>query len=259
MYLTICSVVKNELFFLREFLEFHILQGVEHFFITDNGSTDGTIEILEDYKRRGLVTYIIDKQSPIQFVAYNYWLNYVKGLRSVPYWMAFIDVDEFLYCGEQGILEDVILNYEGASSVAVHWVLYGSKESPGELVIERFQHRAKEVNHHVKAIVQPKWTKEVGRNPHHFILDSGYTVDENKYDVSDKFGVIENGTANRLRINHYHIKSWPEYLERKSTKPDPGTNRFIQDIKGTFDAHDVNEVHDASAAYWASDVKRKLE
>jgi len=258
MYLAICAVVKNEFFYLREWIEFGLLQGVEQFFITDNGSTDGTLDILEEYARKGLVTYTSDERSPIQFVAYNFWLGCFKDSQDPPHWVAFLDADEYLHSPGGARVADILPNYEDAAAVAVHWVLYGSKESEGSLVTERFQHRAKEVNQHTKVIVKPSKTSEVGKNPHYFLVD-GKTTDENGDVLRNFYGLKKEGTADILRIAHFHIKSWPEYLERKSTKPDPGTNRFIQDIKGTFDAHDVNEMFDPSAACWAEAVKKSIE
>jgi hypothetical protein len=55
-FLAMAAIVKNEGRYLREWIEFHRLMGVEHFYIYDNGSTDNTPEILEPYVRTGLVT-----------------------------------------------------------------------------------------------------------------------------------------------------------------------------------------------------------
>lgn len=44
--------MKNEKPYLKEWLEYHLLQGVEHFYLCDNGSTDGTDAYLEPYGRQ---------------------------------------------------------------------------------------------------------------------------------------------------------------------------------------------------------------
>ena len=46
-YLTISAIMKNEGPYLKEWLEFHHMVGVEHFFLYDNNSDDKTREILE--------------------------------------------------------------------------------------------------------------------------------------------------------------------------------------------------------------------
>jgi len=54
--LAICVRLKNEALYLREWIEFHRIAGVGHFHIFDDGSTDGTIEVLRPYVEHGIVT-----------------------------------------------------------------------------------------------------------------------------------------------------------------------------------------------------------
>ena len=55
-YLSVCAIYKNEARYLAEWIEFHLLAGVEHFFLYDNDSTDDHREVLAPYMRAGLVT-----------------------------------------------------------------------------------------------------------------------------------------------------------------------------------------------------------
>jgi hypothetical protein len=52
--------LKNEALYLREWIEFHRLAGVGHFHVFDDGSTDGTIDVLKPYVERGLITLQVD-------------------------------------------------------------------------------------------------------------------------------------------------------------------------------------------------------
>lgn len=38
--LAVCAIFKDEAAYLREWLDFHLLMGVEHFYLYDNGSSD---------------------------------------------------------------------------------------------------------------------------------------------------------------------------------------------------------------------------
>lgn len=55
--LSVASIIKNEPDIL-EWIEYHRLVGVEHFYIYDNESTDGLKEKLSKYIDAGIVTYI---------------------------------------------------------------------------------------------------------------------------------------------------------------------------------------------------------
>ena len=58
MKLVICSMVKDEEPYLAEWVLFHRLLGVEHFFLMDMSSTDGTAELLRSFERLGVVTML---------------------------------------------------------------------------------------------------------------------------------------------------------------------------------------------------------
>ena len=56
--LSICAIFKNEAKFLKEWIEYHRLVGVDHFYLYDNGSTDRFKEILNPYIKDKTVTLI---------------------------------------------------------------------------------------------------------------------------------------------------------------------------------------------------------
>ena len=52
-------IAKNEALYIKEWLDFHIKQGVTNFIIYDNGSTDNFREVLRLYIDAGIVIYDI--------------------------------------------------------------------------------------------------------------------------------------------------------------------------------------------------------
>lgn len=87
-------MAKNEAPYIEEWIEFHIKQGVSHFIIYDNESTDNFYEVLKPYINSGIVTYKIVKGLFRQVDIYNTaFMNYRDKFR----YMAFLDTDEFMF------------------------------------------------------------------------------------------------------------------------------------------------------------------
>lgn len=60
----VCAIFKNESVFLKEWLEYHLLIGVEHFYLYNNFSEDNYQDILAPYIEKGQVTLT---EWPVQF------------------------------------------------------------------------------------------------------------------------------------------------------------------------------------------------
>ena len=54
--LSIGALFKNESHSIKEWLEHYLYQGVEHFYLVDDDSTDNTREILKPYVEKGIVS-----------------------------------------------------------------------------------------------------------------------------------------------------------------------------------------------------------
>ena len=53
-YISICCMYKNEALYLAEWIEYHRIIGVDHFYLYDNLSDDYHEAILEPYIRAGI-------------------------------------------------------------------------------------------------------------------------------------------------------------------------------------------------------------
>ncbi len=58
MKLAMTLIIRDEADILEDNLRYHRAQGVDFFIALDNGSTDGTLEILESYERAGILTLV---------------------------------------------------------------------------------------------------------------------------------------------------------------------------------------------------------
>ena len=87
-------IAKNEATYIKEWLDFHIKQGVSKFIIYDNESTDNFREVLQPYIDAGTVIYAVIRNQRRQIDAYNMALHdYGDKFK----YMGFIDADEFVF------------------------------------------------------------------------------------------------------------------------------------------------------------------
>src|SRR5438132_10410475 len=56
--ISICAIFKNEAPYLKEWIEFHRLVGIDHFYLYNLGSTDRYRDVLKDYVKQGIVSLI---------------------------------------------------------------------------------------------------------------------------------------------------------------------------------------------------------
>ena len=94
-YLSVLAQFKNETMNLKLWLDHHLWQGVQHFFLIDNGSTDNPTRILQEYIDKGIVSYFYRPKLASQVE--NYRNIFAKYIWTQSYWVAVIDLDEFLY------------------------------------------------------------------------------------------------------------------------------------------------------------------
>ena len=221
-YLAICAIAKNEGPYFQEWIEWHRKQGVEKFYIYDNESTDGTREVLEPYIASGLVDYTYFPGQKMQLAAYD---DCFERHRLEMRWLAIIDLDEFIVPIKDRSIPEFLHRMEKYPVVEINWLVYGSggakKQEPGG-VMERFRRHSlpeHRLNTHVKSIVDPR--RVCGGVP----LTKGFRDRKPQQDV--------------IRINHYAIKSYEEFLSKRA-RGRARTNS-LRDMN-YFDAYDLNDL-----------------
>lgn len=276
-YLAACAIFRDEAPYLDEWVRFHQSVGVEHCFLYDNQSTDRPESVLAPYLAAGQVTLIpwsVPWHHGAQRRAYEHCLQRARGRWR---WIAFIDIDEFLFSPSGRSLPEVLRRFEPAPGVVVHWQCYGSnghRLRADQPVTQRFTRRAPTHwvrNRKVKSIVDPQRAIKP-LSVHHFAYaDAADAVDETGRAVRFRpkprfkkqakrfyghFGpllrwlpvdpykgadIARPGIpVSLLRINHYPVKSHEEFLAKARLKQE---RRRYEDLD-YFAYHDRNEVED---------------
>ena len=214
--ISIVLIVKNEARYIREWLEYHFLIGIDHVYIYDNGSTDDIRTLLTPYIKKGFVTYILCPGKRMQIPAYN---DAIARFGKKNRWMGFVDADEFIVLHDKSDIHSFFKDFDKESALGINWIMYdsnGHQTIPSNgFVLSNFNRIYKddntEVNHNFKSFVKPNFVK-LCTNPHFVWLKKGVTVNENKVPLTTP--IAQFNSTSKIQINHYFSKSKEEYVTK---------------------------------------------
>jgi glycosyltransferase involved in cell wall biosynthesis len=199
--LSVLAIVKNEGMVLDELFQHHIWQGVEHFYMIDNDSTDNTKQIIQKYVDQGIASYYYRPEKAIQTTHYNY--IYDNYARKESKWIAVIDADEFMYNRQKGLnMKDYVLqlNYKEVGGARLQFKMFGSSDyiKQPKNVRKSFIWRQK----YVPTDVCCPWK---------VIVNTDATESLNVHDHEHTLPIVKE--YDKVVINHYQIMS-KEYFEK---------------------------------------------
>jgi hypothetical protein len=160
-----CLMFQNETFFLKEWIEYHRMIGVEHFYLIDNGSTDNYIDFIKPYIKSGVVELYSypaigrdqSEHHEIQCFIYNFVIRQAHGRVK---WLAIIDADEFIVPVQQRSLRNILSEYEDYGGLYLNYLMFGTahlEEIPSNrLIIEALNRSAATAMAFGKSIVRPE-------------------------------------------------------------------------------------------------------
>lgn len=270
--IAVVAIVKNEAPYIGEWMAFHANLGVRSIYLYDNGSTDETVQLAEGQRLRAEVRVIpwmnFARHIRVQTAAYN---HAVANFGSRYRWMAFLDVDEFIfpkYCDD---LNEAMGAYEGIPAVSFPWHMFGPsghRRRPDALVIEAYCQRTEFpptpatlslLNY--KTIADPsaiKWAHthycELWENDGRMFNDAGQ-----KFWRADRFNPA-HATAERVQLNHYFTRSHEEFQAKIAKRRVSMDGRLDKraSLERRFECISRGEVCDESAARFAGGVKAAL-
>ena len=254
-----CLCFKNVARYLAEWVEFHHMVGVEHFYLYNNNSEDDYQSALAPYIRDGLVTLHEWPQIPARPGADEHCVaNYGRLAR----WIAFLDDDEFLFPVKAGTLAEALEPYKAHPAVAVYWRMFGSnghQKRPDGLVISNYTRAHEKPVKTIKSVVNPRRILRSKPSPHYWLYRyDQLAVDEQFHTVHTSHG--SEGENNVLRINHYWSKSY-EDGEMKFARgyQDQWTiqNPRTMDTWREWDSG-MNEVEDTLILRYEAELKTRL-
>lgn len=259
--LSICAIFRDEASYLDEWLTFHSFVGVDRFYLYNDRSADNYLEVLKPWIQSGRVI-LLNASGNNQIDCYNHCLN---NARFRTKWLAYIDIDEFLWSPTQKSLPELLADYVCFSGVTVRWVLFGSsglRDKPTKGALESFTfclpldsdvsiegelaRLEKDVNGRAvtgnffqgKSIINPRLVPSMLIHRPRVVVEP--IVDEDKSpwdpaivslpDILPRWGKVR---AEKFRINHYWTRSLVELEQKVSKREDfkgatkPDLKRFL--------------------------------
>ncbi|MCQ2214309.1 MAG: glycosyltransferase family 92 protein [Bacteroidales bacterium] len=121
--ISICTIFKNEAPFIKEWIEYHLLLGVDHFYLYNNNSEDDYLGVIEQYIEKGCVTLIDWPDNPGQISAYKHFYN---NYRNDTHWVSFLDCDEFICPLIATSIKVWIKKFEKFPVIMMYWKMFGT-------------------------------------------------------------------------------------------------------------------------------------
>jgi hypothetical protein len=253
-YLSIYAIFKNESHIINEWIRHYIEEGVEHFYLIDNGSTDNYEDQIEEFKDK--ITLFKDDTKYKQIVAYN---EYILPEIHNTTWIIGADLDEFIWSTD-GTIVDQLKTLEEIDPtiglVQIPWEMFGSSghiEQP-KYVIPSFTKRIKYPENETDDFIIN--VKSIGKSEaivefdvHYFKIKEGYKSVDSLF--KDR-GVNPNGYISenmlkdaKLRLAHYPIQSYEWFKNVKMTRGDVATKDSDNVRDDTyFKNYDYNDIED---------------
>lgn len=223
---SICAIFKNEAPYLKEWIEFNHIVGIEHFYLYNNNSEDDYLTVLKPYIKSGLVELIDWPYNQQQMECY---MNCIANYSSETKWMGFIDIDEFIVPKSTNSVYEFLKHFEKtAGAVNIYWKLFGTSgrmdRNLSGLVCEDF------------TVCWPKYcdigkcfyntafgfdkSSEHSKQLHHRFWANYKGQDLPPVNIFNKICIENRNVAQTndfpIQINHYFTKSYKEYAMKRA-------------------------------------------
>jgi hypothetical protein len=241
---SVCSIFQNEDRFLKEWIDYHRLIGIDHFYMYDNESTDNALDILAPYITAGIVEYIpweknYDSPKEWWHVQREAYIDALKRSEGNSKWLCIIDTDEFIVPVKDYNLKTFLKDFDDYGGVCINWIFYGTsgiKRIPQDKwMVSCLLYRAKlsfSGHRTVKSIVRPERVDpQKSSFPHVCVYrDNFYHVNPNKKQLkrSELFDIC----IDRIRLHHYWSRDMDFLLQNKFLRNERwyGTEKALKKI-----------------------------
>ena len=228
--ISLCLIFKNEAPFLKEWLDYHLTVGVDHFYLYNNNSDDDFMRVLKPYIDGNIVTLIEWPYEHSQFKAYKHcYENY----RNETNWISFLDADEFFVPKNVDTIGEWLKDFDKYPAIVIHWKMFGTggqlKHDSSKNVIEQYFTCWDHFYHLGKCFVNTRYEiadYDAWHVHHHTYMKYSFFGVNLILPAVNQFGYIclvnhkiwgapQNGYGKATMFcNHYYTKAWDIYSKK---------------------------------------------
>ncbi len=198
----VVCIAKDEDFYFEEWVNYHKKLGFDEFYVYVN---DWVCNFESDY-----VTKIPISGAHKQMEAYNHFLN---NFREKFDWAAFLDCDEFIVLKEHDNIKEFLEDFDNPYGVGINWQFFGANGqiTRGEhekSLLKQFFKKQKGADQHIKTIMKlsSNGFMVLPHNPNTPLMGTNGEMFTGPFN--------KNGDIDVAQINHYHHKSFEDWLRR---------------------------------------------
>lgn len=220
-FFSICSVFKNEERFLKEWIEYHQLVGVDHFYLYRVPCKDKSLDLLTPYIKNGIVTvinwYDLDvgeneeahRSIALEVPAYHHAIKY-KAVNETK-WIAILEVNEFLVPLGNRKISEILKNYEECPGIVLESDYFDASAPvfpPKQLLIQTIalsDDATGKGKNFEKTIFKPD-------------LVESFSLPSCRCNFKDNKSSVKT-SRNEIRVNRYEKRSYNDlFLGKRKTK-----------------------------------------
>lgn len=255
------AIFKNEHEYMEEWLNHHITQGFDKFYLYCNDPNISNYSFLNKQKFKNyvvLIDWTNKKNNGVYTIQRQAYTHCVKNFSYNTQFLLMLDLDEFIipinkYQNVLEYINSVKPKWNTIKAFKIQRYNFGSNyhiKKPKGLVVDNYQYHEKICSSY-KTMAN---TDFIDKKKHFTRVHDFNLTNKNGYIYNDYLNYSATGFPSRcnkksineipLVINHYFTKSYEEYLQRCKMWKNGGVNPigYRKKCRDNFILYDINEI-----------------
>lgn len=215
-YCALCCIARDEDKYIEEWVEYHLLLGVDVIIIYDNHSQVPLTSVLAKYVSDGkVIIHVTEGDSLGEKAQAEAYTHCMQTYKHEFMWIAVIDADEVIVPKKHTNIKQLLAEFENYGGVVLHWVFYGNANNDvfEKSQINSFKFTNGKRNTTIKSIVRPlrvsQFTGPHGPQyllPYHAVNMEHFPLEPDVY--SAPYAV------EKAQINHYKLRTRDDWQKK---------------------------------------------